>query len=127
MSFARIFSDFIGCLFILLMVSFPVQELFKLGCLRPDEFLRVLCIFWIYKDIPLYTFIRYACVFSRFSCVQLLATPWTVAHQALLSLGILQLRILEWVAMRSSRGSSLPRNQTSISFVSCIGRWVLYH
>ena len=29
-------------------------------------------------------------------------TPWTVACQALLSLGILQARILEWVAMPSS-------------------------
>ena len=29
----------------------------------------------------------YACVLSCFSCVQLFATLWTVAHQALLSLG----------------------------------------
>ena len=29
---------------------------------------------------------------------------WTVAHQASLSMGILQARILEWVAMPSSRG-----------------------
>ena len=29
--------------------------------------------------------------------------------------GILQVRILEWVAMPSSRGSSQPRNQTCIS------------
>ena len=41
--------------------------------------------------------------------------------------GILQSRILEWVAMSFSRGSSRPRDQTLISFVSCIGRWVLYH
>ena len=27
------------------------------------------------------------CVLSRFSCVRLFATPWTVAHQAPLSLG----------------------------------------
>ena len=32
-----------------------------------------------------------------------LETPWTVAHQAPLSTGILQARILEWVAMPSSR------------------------
>ena len=31
---------------------------------------------------------------------------WTVAHQAPLSLGVLQARILEWVAIPSSRGSS---------------------
>ena len=38
-------------------------------------------------------------------------------------LGILQARILEWGAMPSSRGSSQPRDQTSISSVSCICRW----
>ena len=41
--------------------------------------------------------------------------------------GILQARILEWVAMSSSRGSSWPRDQTHVSYVSCLGRWVLYH
>ena len=39
-------------------------------------------------------------------------------------LGILQARILEWVAMPSSRGSSPPRHRTQ---VSCIGRRILYH
>ena len=37
--------------------------------------------------------------------------------------GILQARILEWVAISSSRGSSWPRDQTCLS---CIGRQVLY-
>ena len=41
--------------------------------------------------------------------------------------GILQARILEWVAMPSSRGSSWPRDRTCISYISCIGRQVLYH
>ena len=36
--------------------------------------------------------------------------------------GMLQARILEWVAMPSSRGSSHPRDQTCVSYVSCIGR-----
>jgi len=36
--------------------------------------------------------------------------------------GILQTRILEWVVMPSSKGSSQPRDQTHISNVSCIGR-----
>ena len=40
--------------------------------------------------------------------------------------GILPARILEWVAISSSRGSSWPRDRTCIS-VSCIGRWILYH
>ena len=41
--------------------------------------------------------------------------------------GILQARILEWVAMPSSRGSSQPRDRTCVSCVSCLGRCVLYH
>ena len=41
--------------------------------------------------------------------------------------GILQARIREWVAMSSSRGSSRPKDWTHISFVYCIGSWVLYH
>ena len=40
---------------------------------------------------------------------------WPVIHQASLSMGILQDRILEWVAMLSSRGSSQPRDRTQIS------------
>jgi len=34
--------------------------------------------------------------------------------------GILQARILEWVAMPSSRGALQPRDQTQVSCVSCI-------
>ena len=41
--------------------------------------------------------------------------------------GILQARILEWVAVHVSRGSSQPRDQTHVFCVSCIGRWILYH
>ena len=41
-------------------------------------------------------------------CVQLFATPLTVAYQAPLSMEILQARILEWVVMPSSRVSSQP-------------------
>ena len=41
--------------------------------------------------------------------------------------GILWARMLEWVAVPSSKRSSQPRNQTYVSYISCIGRWVLYH
>ena len=55
-------------------------------------------------------------------------TPWTGAHRAPLSRLLLplisQARILEWVALPFSRGSSQPRDRTH---VSCIGRQVLYH
>ena len=39
--------------------------------------------------------------------------------------GISQARILEWVAISSSSGSCLPRNQTHVSWISCTGRWIL--
>ena len=41
--------------------------------------------------------------------------------------GISQARILDWVVISSSRGSSWPRDQTWVSCGSCIGRQILYH
>ena len=41
--------------------------------------------------------------------------------------GILQARILEWVAISFSRGSSQPRDRTCVSYVSCISGQVLHH
>ena len=45
---------------------------------------------------------------SPFSCVRFFATLWTVAHQAPLSMGILHTKILEWVAIPSSRDLPNP-------------------
>ena len=59
-------------------------------------------------------------------CAQSCPTLWDSMDCSLpgsSSHGISQSRILEWVAISFSRGSSLPRDQTHIS---CIGRWVLY-
>ena len=55
---------------------------------------------------------------------EFLPKPWTVARQAPLSMGILQGRILGWVAMPSSRRSSQPRDQTQVSHIA--GRQILY-
>ena len=52
-----------------------------------------------------------------FSRVRLFATPWTVACQAPLFMGILQARTLEWVAIPFSRGSSQPRDWTQFSIL----------
>ena len=57
---------------------------------------------------------------GRFSPVQLFVILWTVARQAPLSMDILQARILEWVAMPSSRGSSWPRDRTCLL---CLLHW----
>ena len=47
----------------------------------------------------------YVCAKSL-SHIQLFAAPWIVARPAPLSVGILQARILEWIAISCSRGSS---------------------
>ena len=61
----------------------------------------------------------YVCVHTLLlSLVQLFVTPSTAAHQAALSIGILQARILEWAVMPSSRGSSQPWDQTQVSRIS---------
>ena len=58
-------------------------------------------------------------VFSR-SVVSdsLRESSWTRAFQAPLSVGILQARILEWVAMPFSRGSSQPRDWAQVSCIA---------
>ena len=48
-----------------------------------------------------------ACMLNCFSHVRLFVTPWTMARGSSVH-GILQARILEWVVMPSSRGSSWP-------------------
>ena len=58
------------------------------------------------------------CVCLSLSCVQIFVTPWTVACQAPFVRGILQARILEWVAILFSRGSSRPRNRTQVSCIA---------
>ena len=62
----------------------------------------------------------HVCCFAVLSLsrIWLFAIPWTTACQASLSLGfIFQARIVEWVAISFSGGSSWPRDQT---WVSCI-------
>ena len=77
------------------------------------------------EKVCLYMYIH-ACILNCFSCVQLCVMLWT-AHQGPLPMGIPQTRILEWVAMSSSRVSSRLRNQTHVSSVSCTDIWVPYH
>ena len=69
--------------------------------------------------------LKVACV-----CAQLcpiLCDPMDCSPQGSSVHGIFQARILECVAISSSRGSSQPRDQTHISCVSCIGRQIIYH
>ena len=63
-----------------------------------------------------------ACVLSH---AQLFAIPWTVRLPGYSVHGLSQARILEWVAISSSRGSSQPRG--GAFRISCMGRLIFYH
>ena len=52
------------------------------------------------------------------SCVQLCATPWTVAHQVPLSMGYSRQKYWSGVAIPFSRGSSWPRDWTRVSCIA---------
>ena len=40
---------------------------------------------------------------------------------------ISQARILEHIAVPSSKGSSQPRDRTCVSYISCVSMWIPYH
>ena len=66
-----------------------------------------------------------ACMPSLFGRVHLFSTPWTVAHQAPLSLGILQARTLEWVAQLPLLQGIFPTQGLKPDLLHC--RQILYH
>ena len=57
------------------------------------------------------------CVYSL-SRVRLFIIACIVAHQVPLSMGILQARKLDWVAILSSRGFSQPKDRTQVSCIA---------
>ena len=71
--------------------------------------------------IPCATTKTSACVLNRFSPVRLFVTPWTITHQAPLSMGFSMARILEWVVMPSSRGVFLTQGLKS--HLLCLLHW----
>ena len=69
-------------------------------------------------------------VWHEYMCVQLCLTlcdPMDCSPPSSSFHGICQTRMLEWVATSFSRESSLPRDQTCVSCIFCIGRQILYH
>ena len=63
---------------------------------------------------------------AALACMHVCSVAWYCSPPGSSDHGILQTRMLEWVAMLSSRVSSRPRDRTHISHVFCIGKWVLY-
>ena len=63
-----------------------------------------------------------------FSLVQLFETLCTVAHQALLSMGFPRQEYWSGLPFLSPEDLPNPRNEpVCVSYISCIGRWILYH
>ena len=74
----------------------------------------------LYNGILLFTQVQV----KSLSHVRLFATPWTNLPGSSV-LGIFQAKILEWVAISFSRGSSQPRDWTRISHIAgrCFTIW----
>ena len=69
----------------------------------------------------------YLCACSVAQSYLILCDPLDYSISGCSVHGILQARILEWIAISSWMGSSLPRDWTCVSCISCIGRQILYH
>ena len=83
----------------------------------------------ILVQIFLWLWFSCMCTKSFQSCPNSFATPWIPGYSppGFSVHEILQARILEWVAMLFSGGSSKPRDWTHISYIFCIGWQILYH
>ena len=60
------------------------------------------------------------CVWVHAQLLQSCLTLWGSMDQSFSIHWILQARILEWIAMPSSKGSSWPRDWSNVSCISCI-------
>ena len=69
----------------------------------------------------------HACMLKSYQLCPTLCNPMDYSLPGSSVHGIFQARILEWVAISFSKGSSQPRDPAHVSYISCIGRSVLYH
>ena len=77
---------------------------------------------------PILNYYSCACMHAKsFQLCLTLCNPLDHSPLGSSAHGILYARILEWVAMPSSRGSSWPREGTQVTCFSCIDRRALYH
>ena len=114
-SFANIFSHFMGSLFILFMVSFAVQKLVSL--IRSCLFLLLFRLLWETDQSLIFFLSEKKRKLVAQSCLTL-CDPVDCSLLGSFVHGILQARILEWIAISFSRGSSQPRDQTPVSCIT---------
>ena len=117
------------------LIPDPTHKLGFFSWMFTDEsFAKILAVKELKTDVEnLYNYQQtnvWACVYVRAKSLQLCPTfcnPMDFSPPGCYVHGISQAKILEWVAISYSRRSSRLRDQTLVSYVSCIGRWVLYH
>ena len=69
-----------------------------------------------------------ACMYAQlFQAYLTLCALWTISHHAPLSMGFSRQEYWSGLPCLSLGESSQPRDGTHVSYVSCIGRWVLYY
>ena len=111
---------------VLTVASCPVYRFLKRQVRWSNNLLSIICLFIIYHlflciSLWNWNLKRLISQSSLTLCGSMdCSPPGSSVHR------ILQARILEWVAMLSSRGSSPPRDQTHVSYISCIGKQVLH-
>ena len=84
-----------------------------------------LIFFWNFKGYP--SKFKNSCVCACAQSCHTLCDAMDCSSPGFSVHGTLQARILERVAIPFSRGSSQPRDRIWVSWVSCLGRRVLYH
>ena len=82
------------------------------------------CLPSLLVDVLIFSYCVYAKLLSH---VRLFGTPWTVARQAPLSMGFSRQEYLSGFLCPPPRWSSWLRDWTHMSYVSYIGKRVLYH
>ena len=96
------------------LLFFPLVWIIIIFCIKYSSFF---CPHYKHKCV---------CAKSLQSCLTLY-DPMVCHSRGTSVHGILQTRVLEWVAIPFSRGSSWPRDGTCVSYVSCMAGWFLYH
>ena len=85
----------------------------------------ILKVFCYGETVELVVASVYVC--SMLSCVQLFATPGTVARQAPLSMGFSRQEYWSGLPFPSPGDLPNPGIETHVCCISCIGRQILYH
>ena len=115
------------------VIWFLISLLWCISFLKPIQgfLLSIFSLFFL-KEKPRFQkkcvllFFTRVCAGRHFSCVRLFVMLWPVGHEASLSVGLLQARILECCHVLLQRIFPTQRSNPCL-LISCIGRQVLYH